>query len=110
MVSTASENFNQENLLHLPLNPIGDHLHVEGATGLNLPYIGFIEVNLKIPDTECVEDVLLLAVSHTNYHSLVPVLIGTNIIHCFMPKLGQGAIPAAWEVAKRCVVVYEKHL
>ena len=121
MISTVSEDLYQNNLSHLELRPLEDfevELDVEGAHGIKIPYLGYIEANIRIPETDDTLTVLLLVVPSTAYHETTPVLLGTNIIGRCLEKLKEGAesahtkknIPSAWEVAHKCVMAYNKQL
>ena len=80
MVSTVSEVFWRQKLSDVQLKPIGDLLHIEGAAGQAVPYLGYIEVSVNIPEISQEQDCLILVVPQTNYSSRVPLLIGTNIL------------------------------
>ena len=91
-ISSVSRSFFQQHLSHLSLQPLSD-LQVEGVTGQQVPYSGFIEAKLQLPITICKQtlsmNVLLLVVADTSYNGRTPVLIGTNIL---MPCL-QETVP-----------------
>ena len=58
------------------------HLHtlldLEGMGGLEIPYEGYVELNLDIPKVKGFkEDVLMLVVKDSEYGKKVPVAIGT---------------------------------
>ena len=72
-------------------------LTVEGAGGHQLPYLGYVEVDLYLKEMEePVQRVIMLVVPDTAYHQHVPVLIGTNVLGNF--KQVQDGDPA-WNVA-----------
>ena len=51
---------------------------LEGAHGGEVPYLGYTEMHLEIPEVEdFTQDVLMLVVPDTNYNALVPITIGT---------------------------------
>ena len=53
-------------------------LGLEGAHGGEVPYLGYTELHLGIPEVEgFAQDVLMLVVPDTNYNALVPMTIGT---------------------------------
>jgi hypothetical protein len=86
-VSTVSHSFYIDNFSDLPIHPIKELLRIECADGQELPYEGFIEVDLTIlgsrgthsKDSK-LHNCLFLVVPDSNYNSAVPVLIGTNIL------------------------------
>ena len=58
-----------------------DLLHLEGMGGILIPYQGYVEANLTIPDLPHYnEDVLFLVVANHKYGDRVPVQIGTQVI------------------------------
>ena len=51
---------------------------MEGAGGINIPYLGYVEAFLEIPEVEAFrEDCLFLVVSDHTYGKRVPLTIGT---------------------------------
>ena len=79
MVSTISESFARS--LQLSIRPLDNLLHVEGAGGHELHYMGYVEAQIECAElsTEAFNS-LFLVVPDTTYHSRVPVLLGTNIL------------------------------
>ncbi|CAG2217256.1 unnamed protein product [Mytilus edulis] len=67
-----------------------------------LPYHGYVEVNIKVPfHTESMM-VPLLVVPETDYNRSVPVIIGTNVLRPIKSTLtcdSQVNIPREWETA-----------
>ena len=56
-------------------------LHLEGMGGISVPYKGYVEANLTIPDLSCYnEDVLFLVVANHRCGDRVLVQIGTQVI------------------------------
>lgn len=83
-VTTVSETFHK---LHLPARPIqsvAKLLDIEGAGGQQVPYLGYIELNLCFPKeiTGRPEEVntLALIVPDCRSNQEIPVLIGTNVL------------------------------
>ena len=68
---------------------------IKGAGGHDIPYLGIVEAAIRCPKVDMVSvPVVLLVVPDTEYHSRVPVLLGTNIL-----SLIKGKVPAedfAW--------------
>ena len=118
MVSTISEEFYRDQLSHIEQRPLQDILQIEGAGGHTVPYSGYIEVNIRIPETDDDQIALLLVVPSTAYHHSTPILLGTNVIRSCLVKLKEGSesahtkknIPTGWEIAHRCVMACEKQL
>ena len=82
VITTVSESFYNNNLSDVPVNPVSA-LHVQGATGHPLQFLGYIEVDIcytsLFGDKICTTG-LVLIVKDTEYNQSVPVLIGTNIL------------------------------
>ena len=83
-VSTISEAFYHEHLSEdVELHSIEETIRIECADGQQMPYIGYVSVNLTpfgIPGLNELHDCLFLVVPNSTYNSHVPVLIGTNIL------------------------------
>ena len=64
--------------LGLKLKNLKELLPFEGAGGIDVPYLGYVEVHLKIPEIKNFdEDCLFLVMSDHTYGDRVPVTIGT---------------------------------
>ena len=65
-------------MLGLKIQNLQTLLGLEGANGGNVPYTGFVELHLEIPEvSKFKQDVLMLVMPSTNYNQMVPVTIGT---------------------------------
>ena len=72
-------------------------LSLKGANGLDIPYNGFIEVTVTVPDiSETEYDVPVLVVPDTEYNLDVPVIIGTNVLRSMSPS---DHLPETWKNA-----------
>ena len=79
-VSSMSTQFCKD--LALPIQPLGLLLELEGIGGAVIPYLGFVEVNLQIPEIRNYnKDVLLLVIPTTTYSKTVLVMVGSRIIN-----------------------------
>ena len=125
-VSTVSHSFYIDNFSDLPIHPIKELLRIECTDGQELPYEGFIEVDLTIlgsrgthsKDSK-LHNCLFLVVPDSNYNSAVPVLIGTNILSSFIDQL-QGTYGDKYlqdahlftsvYMALRCLTLRERNL
>ncbi|MCG8034658.1 MAG: retropepsin-like domain-containing protein [Candidatus Thiodiazotropha taylori] len=101
MISTISENcletLNPKPELH-SLEEID--LEVKVADGRTLPYLGYVELNIKLPFSESRVDVPFLVVSTTDYNKRVPIIIGTNVLRQFKHSLSDdNDVPNAWQSA-----------
>ena len=118
-VSTVSEDYYNQHLAEITeLHPLADILEVEDAGEHQLQYLGYIEVDIVMPESGDQHSALFLVVPTTKYHHTTPCLLGTNVIRQIVYKLKEGSdmahttkdIPSAWEVAYRCVKVYDQQL
>jgi transposase InsO family protein len=99
MISTISETYCRK--LGLRVLPLDELITVEAAGGHKLPYLGYTEVNLELPDPiRMSTDALFLVVPTTKYHERVPVLIGTNVLSAVLPT-DSGNTP--WHLASLCL-------
>ena len=77
-------------------------LSVRAAEGSHLPYLGYAEIDIRVPfHTESML-VPLLVVPETEYNISVPVVIGTNILRPVKSTLScdsQSNIPRVWDNA-----------
>lgn len=48
-VTTVPASFYNKHLSHQPIQPLHELLHVEGAAGQNVPYLGYIETTVTFP-------------------------------------------------------------
>ena len=56
-------------------------LEIEGSGGCDVPYQGYMEVNLKLPDIQKYnQNVVMLIVNDSQFGTKVPIQLGTNII------------------------------
>ena len=57
-------------------------LQIEGRGEVSVPYIGYVEVNLKIPEVKAYnEDVLIMVMNDSRYGDIIPFAIGTIHTH-----------------------------
>ena len=103
---------------HCELHSLNDLLQVEGANGQPLPYVGFVEVELSVPESKT-KTYLLLVVPTTTFSKDIPVLLGTNILFPFMNEckdlygvqfLQRAKLDTPWELSFRCLATQEKNL
>lgn len=101
MITSVSQSF-YESLNPVPqLHSITEYgLSVLGANGSHLPYIGYIEADISVPQLgNDAHQIPLLVVSNTEYNSKVPVIIGTNVIRLYKDSKHTSDIPDEWQVA-----------
>ncbi|KAK7489785.1 hypothetical protein BaRGS_00018967, partial [Batillaria attramentaria] len=112
MVSTISASLVAQ--LELPIQRVTDLITVRGIGGQSLPYVGYVQADVKLTETsDCVVPTLLLVVKDTEYHSNVPVLLGTNFLQVVWNEL-HGDIPSsdsklssAWRLALTAVTEHQ---
>ena len=93
-VSSVRSQFCEE--LAMEIQPLGWLLELEGTGGSAIPYLGFVEVNLKIPGISCYnEDVLLLVIPTTTYFKMVLVVVGSKIIDRALGLITKGELEKA---------------
>ena len=82
--------------LVLQIQTLGQLLELEWTGGSAIPYLGFMEVNLQIPEIKnCNEDVLLLVIPTVTYSEMVLVMVGSKIIHRSMRIFTRGELTNA---------------
>ena len=75
-VSSISDKFAQE--LNLEVKKLETLLDLEPTGGGQVPYDGYVEVRLQIPNVQAFDlDVLMLVIPESEYSKTVPVTIGT---------------------------------
>ena len=80
----------------LKVHPLNRLLEVEGSRGSNIPYLGYVEVNLQIPGIEGYnEDILLLVIPTMTYAEKVLVMLGSKIIDRVMKMITEGELVRA---------------
>ena len=116
-VSTISQSWYDAHLSEVPVKPLDTILEIECADGKNLPYSGYIEVDICLENTS--GSFLLLIIPDSRYNEHVPLLLGTNVLHHFMmqyqevhgPRFLQTAkLKTPWYLAFRILNLREKEL
>ena len=87
-VSTISQPFYEKHMKDsIPLHSLEEVLKIECADGKLLPYLGYVEATVSIPDTDKGElTAIFLVCPLTDYSSQVPVLLGTNVLRSMMDQ------------------------
>lgn len=93
-VTTITKSFHEIHLPSHPIIPIQDLLHIEGAAGQLVPYLGCIEVDIAFPEhftgEAKVVTTLALIVPDPKTQVEVPVLIGTNTLDILYAGFKEG--------------------
>ena len=103
-ISALTEGFSTEmGLMILPLrNLIGGVLHLKGMGGILIPYIGYIEANLTIPDLpQYNEDALFLAIWDHKYAERLSVQIDSEAIHHLVVTVTEKELQQAGQTWKQ---------
>ena len=75
-ISSISKSFAQQ--LGLPFRQLESLLEIEGSGGIDVPYLGYTEVNLRVPGVKALdEDILVVIQNDSTYSARVPVALGT---------------------------------
>ena len=53
-------------------------MEIEGSGGIDVPFLGYMEVNLRVPGVKALdEDILVVIQNDSAYSAKVPVALGT---------------------------------
>lgn len=118
-VSTVSKSFVDKHV-QSDILPLTDLLRVESASGSEIPYLGYVNLDIRLAsNSDCDITVPFLVVPDTQYHRDVPVLIGVSAIRVFTEKatdtLGESFLqkskpPSAVGLGVRAVKLQQRHL
>ena len=88
------------------IKPIDHLVHIEGSGGAGVPYIGYVEANLKIPGVgKFDKDVLFLISPHTTkYQRKVPFQVGTKILDDIVYSISDSELKNMSETWKQTYV------
>ena len=76
------------NALQLKIHQLQTLIPMEGTGGITVPYLGYVEATLKIPEVEAFEeDCVFLVVSDHGYGKRVPLTIGTLHIDLIIERV-----------------------
>ena len=101
MVTSISEQFLSENFSSIEVLPVNKLLTVTGASGMQLPYKGYVELPIKVPFTEDEVFVPILVMSTTAFSAKVPMVLGMNVIKSLLNRSRSDGdvLPKAWMAA-----------
>ena len=85
MVSTISASLCTE--LELSVQTLDQVFCVKGAGGHDIPYLGVVEASIGCPNLLDGFPALMLVMPDTQYHSRVPVLLGTNVLNAMKDQV-----------------------
>ena len=95
-VTSISESFFKQHLSGRVIQSVHKLLKVVGVTGREVPFLGYISVNLKFPSGESGvktgHEILALIVPDTEYNRRVPLVVGTNVMRRFKDECCHGAL------------------
>ena len=84
MVSTISASLCAE--LQMSVHTLDQVFCVKGAGGHDIPYLGMVEASIGCPNLDGFP-ALMLVMPDTQYHSRVPVLLGTNVLNAMKDQV-----------------------
>lgn len=90
-VTIVSETFYRTNLSHVPLRTLDNELHICGAGGQTVPYLGYISVNVlpqEIVGVKASVDTMMIVCPDTEYSARVPFIVGTNTFRLYAQMCG----------------------
>ena len=72
----------------LKIQNLENMLDIEGGGGIAIPYIGYMEVQLQIPEIKNYkENALMIVMNNSRYGDKVPFAIGTIHIHAALKEM-----------------------
>ena len=78
-ISSISKSFAEK--LGLPFRQLESLLEIEGSRGIDVPYLGYTKVNLRVPGVKAFDEDILVVIQHdSTYSARVPVALGTLYI------------------------------
>ena len=93
----------QAKKINLEIHSLDNLLDIEGSGGVSVPYIGYVEVNLKIPEVKAYnEDVLMMVMNDSRYGDVIPFAIGTIHTHAALEVITDNEwknLSLAWKSA-----------
>ncbi|XP_015276919.1 PREDICTED: uncharacterized protein LOC107119009 [Gekko japonicus] len=96
-VTCITLGFYEKYLSHIELHPIEEALQVIGAGGQEVPYLGYVVVSVSFPKENCgtqrSQMVFALICPDQNPPTIVPVIVGTNILQKFKADCEEMAGP-----------------
>ena len=73
--------------LKLPIKQLKTLIPMQGSGGITVPYLGYVEATLNIPEVKAFqEDCLLLVMNDHTYGKCVPITIGTLHIELIIDR------------------------
>ena len=112
-ISTITQEFLELTLPECQVKPLDFVLPVECANGTDLPYIGYVEVDISpfVSESDTILT-LLLVVPTTPYRRTVPMLLGTKVLGMAWKthKNMESGSPHAWAPVFRIFSQLEKNL
>ena len=64
------------------IQPLDHLVPIEGSSGADVPYLGYVQVRMCIPGIHSFDRDVLMLISHTttHYHQRIPIQVGSHII------------------------------
>ena len=71
----------------MPCRQLQQLLEIEGSGGIDVPYLGYTEVNFQVPGVKALnEDILVVIQNDSAYSNWVPITLGTLHIDMVIEK------------------------
>ena len=84
-------------VLKLPIKQLQTLIPIEGSGGITVPYLGYVEATLNIPEVKAFqEDCLFLVMNDHTYGKRVPITIGTLHIDMIIDQAMKEERSIAW--------------
>ncbi len=120
-MTTVSKEFYDKHLGHVAIEPLDTLLSIECADGNDLPYLGYVEIELEVSGLPVgsTQACLALVVPSSTYNSTVPLLIDTNLLSVFLgackDEYGDKMLQSAdlftpWQLSFRCMLLRDREL
>jgi hypothetical protein len=121
-ISAISKSFYDKHLQSVQVKPLSDLLQIECADGNQLPYEGYVEINMTVTrglPNVTTHTCLFLITPDTRFSFKTPVIIGTNILTELLEEckqnfgdqyLQRANLYTQWYLSFRCISMREKEL
>ena len=102
MISMMSKEYCDEHEYQIQL--LDQLVPTEGSAGVDVPYLGYVEVRMWVPGINSFDQDVLMLVSHTTtcYHKRVPIQVGSRIIDQIVKSLMEEELKSlsqSWKLA-----------
>ena len=97
------------------IQPLDHLVLIEGSTGADVPYLGYVEIRMHIPGINSFDRDVLMLISHTatHYHQRVPIQIGSHIINQVINCISKDELQSlsqSWKMAYISTIISKSEL